>query len=158
MDEHVLKQTNTMILNQVGTPPPTPVLLAVIELAGGIPEVVVARMIEEAGGTHWDLEGLAGGVVFRVNGHSARSMWFGGTLEDDGGGVTITAEVHRLSSLISANYSLNHAYVGRFDRTDAVNIGEWTFLFNDGTSIEVGTDKIVDRELAERLLAEVRRL
>src|SRR5215218_751262 len=96
MEEDVLRQTNTMILNQVGTPPPTSVLLAVIEVAGGIPEVVVARMIEEDGGTHWDLEGLASGVVFRVNGRNARSMWFGGTLEDDGSGALITAEVHRI--------------------------------------------------------------
>lgn len=157
MEEDVLRQTNTMILNQVGTPPPTSVLLAVIEIAGGIPEVVVARMTEEDGGTLWDLEGLASGVVFRVNGHNTRSMWFGGTLEDDGSGATITAQVHRIDSVVSATYSLDRAYSGRFDRADAVNIGEWSFGFTDGTSMEVGTNKIVDRELAERLLTALRR-
>ena len=158
MEEDVLRQTNTIILNQVGTPPPTSVLLAVIAVAGGIPEVVVARMIEEDGGTHWDLEGLASGVVFRVNGRNARSMWFGGTLEDDGSGALITAEVHRIDCVVSATYSLDRAYSGRFDRADAVNFGEWSFGFTDGGSIEVGTDKIVDRELAESLLAALRRL
>lgn len=159
MDEDtVLRQTNTMILNQVGTPPPTSVLLAVIEIAGGIPDVIVARMIEKDGGTYWDLEGLASGVVFTVNGHNSRSMWFGGTLEDDGSGASIAAQIHRIDSVVSATYSLDRAYSGRFDGADAANIGEWSFGFVDGTSMEVGTNKIVDRELAERVLTALRRL
>lgn len=102
----MLRQTNTMILNQVGTPPPTSVLLAVIEIAGGIPEVIVARMIEKDGGIYWDLEGLASEVVFKVNRHNTRSMWFGGTLEDDGSGASITAQIHRIDSVVSATHSL----------------------------------------------------
>jgi hypothetical protein len=97
-DESVFKETNTSILNQIGQPPPSSVLIGLIETVGGTPDVVAAVVDWSESQTTWDVYACRGDIVAHVRGQKNISDWFGGLRDEIGSPADVVAAAYRISN------------------------------------------------------------
>jgi hypothetical protein len=96
-DESVFKATNSNILNQIGQPPPPPVLIGLVETVGGAPEAVAAVVDWGENQTTWDVYACRGDIVAHVRGRRETSDWSGGLRDDIGSPAAVVAAAYRIS-------------------------------------------------------------
>lgn len=102
-DEAAFKETNTMILRQIGQPPPAPFLVGLVEATGGVPDVVAAVVTWGEAHTVWDVYACRRGVFANVHGRKEMSDWYGSRGDRDSSLERVSVSVHRLADVTAIN-------------------------------------------------------
>jgi len=131
-DEAAFTATNSVILGQSGQPPPAPILVGLVEAAGGAPDVVAAVVTWGENHTVWDVYACRGGVLANVRGRKEMNDWYGSRGDRDPSPEQVTVSVHRLADVLAINAQdlTSRAPFQGFARTCAA---KWSIKFADVT-------------------------
>lgn len=149
------RQTNTLILNQVGHPPPPSVLGTVLASTAGTTPLGVAALPEwEHRKTTWRIVGCTDHALFHVHAHKGVSDWYGsGDRVMRGEPENITSHVAPFSRLLGATFEFSDMRGGGFGEDRASVTGVWRICLDGGDDITVPTH--ASNETTREALREV---
>lgn len=133
------RATNTAILGQVGQPPPTAVLGAVLaSTAGQTPSYVAAMPVWGDKETTWRVIGCTNHAVFEVLGHKNVEDWYGSREHGEEREV-VRGTVVPFGRIVSATFELTDVRSSAFGSGRALVDGTWRFERDGGDGIAVPT-------------------
>jgi hypothetical protein len=144
-DDHyeAIRATNSLMLAQVGQPPPETVLAAVLALTDYTTPTQVATIAEWSDTeTTWHVFGCTERILFEVTGSKAAGDWYGGGGRvDQGDGKTVTARALPLSRVTGTVLELSEVSPADFGDLASLRLhGTWRIACESGVEMALPTN------------------